>query len=148
MLYMDFPHTFTLNTITTTARNILDHTLRSGVSVLALSGDLGAGKTTLTKSIGFELGIQETIVSPTFVVAKFYKIHNPDYPWKQLLHIDAYRLESWVEITTLRLDEEFTNPQTLVILEWPEHITDTNQENWIHFSLEQKNDIERILNLD
>src|ERR1035437_464305 len=68
--------------------------------VVALSGDLGAGKTTLTQELAKLLGVKENVVSPTFIIMKIYKINSSKYNshFKQLVHIDAYRLESPAEL--------------------------------------------------
>lgn len=89
-------------------------------TILALRGDLGAGKTTLTKAIAKELGITETVVSPTFVIAKFYETTNSDFA--QLVHIDAYRIDSTDELQPLGWERILSMPNTLVIVEWPERI--------------------------
>lgn len=99
-------------------------------TVLSLSGDLGAGKTAFTKLCAQHLGIAETVVSPTFVIAKFYEIPADAFPWKHLVHIDAYRLESWNELQTLKFDEVFRDPENLVIIEWPEQVQDYDQAHW------------------
>lgn len=90
--------------------------------VCTLSGDLGAGKTTLTKEIARQLGITETVHSPTFVIRKRYVTNHPVI--KQLIHIDAYRLTSGSELQKIRFDEDLLQPHTLVCIEWPEQVTD------------------------
>jgi tRNA threonylcarbamoyladenosine biosynthesis protein TsaE len=104
-----------------------------GATVLALEGDLGAGKTTLTKTIATLLGVQETVVSPTFVIAKFYT------PTKGLfthfVHIDAYRIESIDELKPLGFERLLQQPNTLIIVEWPERIKDTLPANTEWFSI-------------
>ena len=65
---------------------------KSGASILALYGDLGAGKTTFTQTLGEILGIKEDITSPTFVIMKRYQTANESF--RSLIHIDAYRLNS------------------------------------------------------
>lgn len=82
--------------------------------VIALEGDLGAGKTTLTKGIGSIFGINpNAITSPTF---NLYSIHQGI---RQLIHIDGYRLEGGNANDDL-LIEEFLNPPWLIVVEWPE----------------------------
>ena len=119
----------------TIAREILDQLSNAPrterATILALSGDLGAGKTAFTKLFAEHLGITETVVSPTFVLAKFYDIPGQQFPWQRLVHIDAYRLESWQELVTLRFDEVFADKGTLVIIEWPEQVADTDQGDWV-----------------
>jgi len=89
-------------------------------TVLDLKGDLGAGKTTLVQMIGVELGVTETIQSPTFVLMKSYKTSNPKF--KTLVHIDAYRIENIEEVKILRLEEVFNDSTNLVCIEWAEKI--------------------------
>lgn len=88
---------------------------------LALVGDLGAGKTTFTQQLASHLGVEEPIVSPTFGIMKVYELSDHQY-YDQLVHIDAYRIEDQNETGPLRLSELFTQPRTLVCVEWPERI--------------------------
>lgn len=90
-------------------------------TVILLSGDLGAGKTTMTQIIGKKLGIKKTIQSPTFVLIRKYKLKNKDYEF--MFHIDAYRLESEKEIEKLNFKEIISSPKNLVLIEWPEKIS-------------------------
>jgi len=91
-----------------------------GATVLALQGDLGAGKTTLTKALAAQLGVVETVVSPTFVIAKYYQTSGTDFD--TLVHMDAYRIESLDELVPLGWDALLKQPKTLLIVEWPEKI--------------------------
>lgn len=88
--------------------------------VLALLGDLGAGKTTITKEIAKILGIKENISSPTFVIMKKYNTKNNKF--KKLIHIDAYRLEKEDEITNIGWDSIIKDKDNLIIIEWPEKV--------------------------
>ena len=94
--------------------------LSNSAHVVALSGNLGAGKTTLSQHIAHVLGITEQITSPTFVLMKQYELTNQ--PFSQLIHIDAYRIESLDELTPLKFSELLANPRNLILIEWPEHI--------------------------
>jgi tRNA threonylcarbamoyladenosine biosynthesis protein TsaE len=67
--------------------------------LVALSGNLGAGKTTFTQKIAEQLNIPEKITSPTFVLMKKYSINFGQF--KNLIHIDAYRLEDAQELSML-----------------------------------------------
>lgn len=116
--------------------------------VLDLKGDLGAGKTTLVQMIGHELGVTETIQSPTFVLMKTYDIQYPpakdlpDRAWragsifKHLIHIDAYRIEHIEEVKILRLDEVFADPSNIVCIEWAEKIKEIMPEDAIKVECE------------
>lgn len=91
-------------------------------TVITLSGDLGAGKTTLTQTIGRVLGVTETITSPTFVIQKEYEV--TDHNWiNKLIHIDAYRLEQKEDLEYLGWNELVIEPETLIIMEWPEVVS-------------------------
>lgn len=86
-------------------------------SVLALQGDLGAGKTTFVKALAKTWGIEQTVKSPTFNLVSIYQ------GTRQLVHLDAYRLHTPEAIEGLMLDEFLQEPYCLVI-EWPECIRD------------------------
>jgi tRNA threonylcarbamoyl adenosine modification protein YjeE len=90
--------------------------------VLTLAGELGAGKTAFVQQLGLQLGITETISSPTFVVMKRY--HTTDDEFTGLVHIDAYRLEDAAETKPLHLVDIFSEAQTLICIEWASHIRD------------------------
>jgi tRNA threonylcarbamoyladenosine biosynthesis protein TsaE len=86
--------------------------LRAGDLVL-LSGDLGAGKTTLTQGIGAGLRIRGAVTSPTFVIAR---VHPSESGGPALVHVDAYRLGSLDEVDDLDLDASMEDSVTVV--EW------------------------------
>lgn len=92
----------------------------STATIIGLSGDLGSGKTAFTKALAAALGVKEDILSPTFVLAKFYPLSGK--PWKELVHIDAYRIEDENELSTLRFNEIVGDPKKLIVLEWPEQL--------------------------
>ena len=95
-------------------------------TLITLSGDLGAGKTTFTQQIGELLNIKEKINSPTFVISKEYKIKSKNFYWKKLIHIDAYRLEREEDVKLIGLLSQLKDPENLIFLEWPEMI-----EKWL-----------------
>lgn len=105
-----------------------------GATMLCLIGDLGAGKTTMTQTIGKLLGINETITSPTFVIKKIYETTDLDF--KNMVHMDAYRLEGEQNLEVFRLDQDFKNPNNLVIIEWPEIIRDIIPSDAIEIYIE------------
>jgi ATPase, YjeE family len=89
--------------------------LRAGDLVL-LEGNLGAGKTTLTRGIGEALGATGTVQSPTFVLARTHRTESGP----KLVHVDAYRLSSAVELDDLDIDFE----RSIVVIEWPRDFLD------------------------
>ena len=94
---------------------------KQGATVLALKGDLGAGKTAFVKAVAKQLGIPHEITSPTFVIMKSYEISSHAF-FKTLIHIDAYRIESEDEMRVLKFDEILNDKTNLVCIEWPEKI--------------------------
>ena len=82
--------------------------LRAGDLVL-LAGELGAGKTELAKGIGAGLGIDDTVVSPTFTIAREYDAAIP------LVHVDVYRLDRVQEVVDLALEER---DDAVTVVEW------------------------------
>lgn len=92
--------------------------------VVFLSGDLGAGKTTFTKFLAKEFGIAEDLMSPTFVILKRYDIK--DSVFKNLIHIDAYRLKSYDEFLKIKFPDYLSNAENLILIEWPEMVENEN----------------------
>jgi len=97
-------------------------------TIVGLFGDLGAGKTTFVQNIAKNLGIKSKVNSPTFVLMKRYPIKlsgRRTSVWKNIYHIDAYRLEGKdiiKELEILGWKEIVSNPENLVFIEWPEII--------------------------
>ncbi len=89
-------------------------------TVVGLTGELGAGKTTFVKGVARELGVREMVTSPTFVIMKIYKLVRQ--PWKHIVHIDAYRLESADELRPLGWDEIVADSGNLILIEWAEKV--------------------------
>lgn len=90
-------------------------------TILALSGDLGSGKTAFVKALASALGITDTITSPTFVIEQIYSLSKGAI-FDRLIHIDAYRLERASELERLGWAEIASNPKNLICLEWPENV--------------------------
>ena len=95
--------------------------------VVALAGDLGSGKTTFTKAVAEELGVADTITSPTFVIEKINELSSQKF--KHLIHIDAYRLERAEELVHLGWNEIISDPSNLILIEWPERVPGIIPEN-------------------
>ena len=114
----------------------------SMADVIALSGELGAGKTTLSQTIGKNLGVKENMISPTFVIMKNYELPagKKEYKWEKLIHIDAYRLDSSTELLNLGWEELIKDNKNLIIIEWPERVPTCIPENAHKIILEHKSD--------
>lgn len=99
-------------------------------AVLALHGDLGAGKTTFMQTLAQALGVTEAVTSPTFVVMKHYELDGQS--WQQLVHMDAYRLESIDELRPLRFAELCQDNNVIIGIEWAEKITPALPAHTLH----------------
>lgn len=136
---------FTLNTITPVVEEIISHIFglrqKSNATIISLSGDLGAGKTTLTQCLLKTLGVTEVVQSPTYVILKKYKIENDIL--KTVIHIDAYRLQSKTELQKLYWEEYVSNPENLIIIEWPEIVSQIIPEHSIKIKLNHISETER-----
>ncbi|MCF8528946.1 MAG: tRNA (adenosine(37)-N6)-threonylcarbamoyltransferase complex ATPase subunit type 1 TsaE [Aquiluna sp.] len=107
--------------------------LAAGDLVL-LNGELGAGKTTLTRGIGEGLGAIGTIQSPTFVLARTHKTTAGP----KLVHVDAYRLSSAMELDDLDID--FAN--SVVVVEWARDYVDGLAQSYLEVNIDRSSDDE------
>lgn len=102
--------------------------LRLG-DVLLLSGELGAGKTTLTRGLGAALEVEGTVQSPTFVLAREHRIPSGG----KFVHVDAYRLSSAVELDDL--DINFSG--SIVVIEWARDFLYGYLENYLSIEIDR-----------
>ena len=114
--------------------------------IIGLLGDLGSGKTAFVQSVAKVLKIEKYITSPTFVIQKRYKIGLEGSFFENLIHIDAYRLESGEELLSLDWVEIKSNPKNIIFIEWPERINEVLDKDMetIHFKFIDENTREVI----
>jgi alanine racemase/tRNA threonylcarbamoyladenosine biosynthesis protein TsaE len=103
--------------------------LRPG-DLLVLTGPLGAGKTTLTRGIGDGLHVRGPVTSPTFVLARTHPSLVGGAP---LVHVDAYRLASALELDDLDIDFA----RSVVVVEWGSGMLDGVAESWLEVVIER-----------
>jgi tRNA threonylcarbamoyladenosine biosynthesis protein TsaE len=103
--------------------------LRPG-DLVVLTGQLGAGKTTLVQGIGAGLGVRGPVTSPTFVIARR---HPPLGVGPALVHADAYRLGSRIEVDDLDLDADLDSSVTVV--EWGEGLVEDLAQGYLRISI-------------
>jgi tRNA threonylcarbamoyladenosine biosynthesis protein TsaE len=84
--------------------------------IIALSGDLGSGKTQVVKGICSGLGVKETVNSPTSIIVNEYTSASI----KNIFHFDLYRMKTEEEIVNIGFDD-YLNSRGLILIEWPEH---------------------------
>jgi tRNA threonylcarbamoyladenosine biosynthesis protein TsaE len=103
--------------------------LRAG-DVVVLTGELGAGKTTLTQGLGEGLGVRGGITSPTFVISR---IHPPLGNGPALVHVDAYRLGGMAELDDLDLDVSVE--ESVTVVEWGEGLAELLADDRLEVTL-------------
>ena len=101
--------------------------LRAG-DLVALNGELGAGKTTLTRGLGAGLGVRGAVTSPTFVLARTHPRTNGGAP---LVHVDAYRLATAMELDDLDIDFA----ASIVVVEWGAGKLDGITDDWLELDI-------------
>ena len=103
--------------------------LRAG-DVIILTGDLGAGKTTFTQGLATALGITAAITSPTFVLARH---HNHPTDGLNLVHVDAYRITTADELTSLDLETWLSD--SVVVIEWGRGLAEELTDSYLDIEL-------------
>lgn len=98
--------------------------------VVVLTGPLGAGKTTLVRGLGETLGVRGTVASPTFVIAR---THPSLSGGPALIHVDAYRLGSALELDDLDLDFE----DSVTVIEWGAEFVSAIASSWLEVVIER-----------
>ncbi len=119
----------------------ISETLRPG-DVVALVGDLGAGKTAFVQGAAAGLGVTDPVVSPTFTLVREYdgRIH--------VVHVDVYRLDRINDVVDLGFDE-FVDGSNVVFVEWGDVIQGLLPESWlaVELSLDDRDDSRRSVRL-
>lgn len=110
--------------------------------VVALSGDLGAGKTTFVQGLAAAWGVREIVTSPSFTVCNLHRGRE-----RLLVHVDAYRLEQAAQWEGLMIEEFLHSPWCLVI-EWPERIREKIPAGAIWLRLESRADGSRMVRIN
>lgn len=110
-----------------------------GGEIILLNGELGAGKTTFTKGLARALGVEKTVISPTFTIMKEY------YGRFTLVHIDMYRIEDEAETQELGLLEERDN-ETVTVIEWNKFKNLTGKI--INIDIEKQGENKRLFNVE
>lgn len=114
------------------AQNLLSNL--GGKSILALSGSLGAGKTTFVKFLAAALGVKENITSPTFVLLKVYGVEKQLY--KKFVHVDCYRLDGNEDLADIGLQDYVSDDSNLVLIEWADKISNLPQDKVLNIKIE------------
>ena len=115
------------------SRSRLD--IGGGALVLALTGDLGSGKTIFAQAFAEALGVKEKVKSPTFIIFRKSKIipllAGQNSKFRYFYHFDVYRINSEKEILNLGWEEIISNPKNIVLVEWADKIENILPKNSI-----------------
>ena len=127
----------TLNELDAVAEEILDFI--EDYKIVAIEGKMGAGKTTLIKSMCDVLGVAETVSSPTFALVNEYTRADDS----SIFHFDFYRIKKLEEVYDIGYEEYFYSGNYCFI-EWPELITVLMPENYAKISIEVGENEDRV----
>lgn len=142
---------YTTNTIEQTYHigNTIAKNLNPGDIVL-LFGEMGSGKTTLTKGILSYFGIHpDSVVSPTFSLMQYYANQNTSSPVVDIIHVDTYRLHSEEELIDIGITDYLGSKHSICIIEWPEKLKKLlNNKKTIHITCESLTENSRRITID
>ena len=127
----------------------VSRTLHGGETI-ALTGELGAGKTAFVKGLAKALGIKQLVQSPTFLLIKCYPVapRAASDALLALCHVDAYRIKNERELLAIGLGEKLGDPQTVTAIEWADLVPELIPKNAIKIKFEHgRNEKERIITL-
>ena len=114
---------------------------KEGATVVALYGDLGSGKTSFTQGAARALGVNQTVISPTFVIERVYALSHKNFD--RLIHLDCYRMENDDEMKSIGWNEKIRNPKNLVFVEWAEKVEEMLPKNTVRVYFEHVNETTR-----
>lgn len=120
---------------------LLGKELRHG-TVIALKGDLGSGKTTFVQGFANGLGIQDRVISPTFVIMRKYAIEKRK-ELEHFYHIDFYRIHSSRDIVNLDFETVIHNPKNVVAIEWAERLPELLPKKKLYIAFEYVDESQR-----
>ena len=137
----------TLDEVSREAKKLLESIVVSEMAtIVGLSGNLGAGKTVFAQSIARELGVEDHVTSPTFVIEKIYQLPTESgRGFERLIHIDAYRLAGAHELEVLGWKDVIADPRNLIVIEWPEHVREAMPTHMIQITLGHTSEYTRTI---
>jgi tRNA threonylcarbamoyladenosine biosynthesis protein TsaE len=115
-----------------------------GGEILALIGELGAGKTVFTKGLAKGLGVNQRLSSPTFVYMKLYEIRNQD-KLKKLCHVDAYRAQHEYDLINIGAEDFMGKEDTITVIEWADRIRNILPKRTQYIYFENQGENKRLI---
>jgi tRNA threonylcarbamoyladenosine biosynthesis protein TsaE len=135
----------TLDTLPEAAQAILD--ALGGPRVVALYGDMGAGKTTLVNAICSVLGVTDAASSPTYSLINWYGYPRPDGSEGTVCHLDLYRLKHAEEAFDIGLEEVLDRTDAYIFIEWPQVAEAFLPADTVHLRIEALDEKTRKIEL-
>lgn len=108
-------------------------------TVIALYGDLGAGKTVFSRAFAKAIGVMETVSSPTYTIIQEYLLADGGY----FYHLDLYRIKNSRDALAFAVDEYLNDSNSYALLEWPERIEDILPPGTLVINIKHISDTER-----
>jgi len=122
----------------TLAQVVLESSRARHARVIALSGELGSGKTTFAAAFGKSCGVKKRLLSPTFALRSLYATTSKSYP--TLEHYDWYRLKGIKELAPIGWESALKDPTRILLIEWPERAKRALPKSYIHVKLAHTKD--------
>lgn len=113
-------------------------------TVIALYGDLGAGKTVFSRAFAKAVGITETVSSPTYTIIQEYMLPDGGY----FYHLDLYRIKNSRDALAFAVDEYLNDSNSYALLEWPERIADILPPDTLVINIRHLSDSEREISVN
>lgn len=133
----------TLSLAAKLAEKLVSQKARKNALIIALKGTLGAGKTTFVQGFIKSILPRAKVKSPTFLLMRHYPRRGKD-----VYHLDCYRLKGPKDLATLEIREILSNPNNIVLIEWPGRITKILPKKKVLVSMSHgKKEGERIINI-
>ena len=108
-------------------------------TVIALYGDLGAGKTVFSRAFAKAIGVKENVSSPTYTIIQEYPLTDGGY----FYHLDLYRIKNSRDALAFAVDEYLNDSNSYALLEWPERIEDILPPETLVINIKHLSDTER-----
>jgi tRNA threonylcarbamoyladenosine biosynthesis protein TsaE len=115
-------------------------------NVLALYGDLGAGKTTFTRFLVEVLGFDSRVQSPTFILVRNY--NKKEGRIKKVNHVDLYRLNNVNEVLDIGINEMIEEKDSITVIEWPEILNEMLPDNTMKIFFEYVDEDKRKVKIE
>ncbi len=135
--------TYKLEDLPLVANKILQQALENNKNVFAFYGEMGAGKTTLIKEICSQLGVMDTVQSPTFAIINQYQTERGE----PVFHFDFYRLDDLKDALNIGTEEILYSGE-ICLIEWPELVEPILPESTINIKISQIDALTRKLEIE